>query len=335
MQNEANEKQLSLPLDALQRIEAVCIEYEEAAPETRNIASLLSRSDTEAERLQLLEELVALDVEFKSESGHKAGFSDYESLANTPIERARLERIFDRSTAIQSDSTKVLPGAKVGNYVIQQEIGQGGMGVVYLAKREKDFEKSVAIKVIRRDFLSDELVERFRHETQIQGKISEHPNIVSLIDAGETEAGEPFLVTEFVDGLRLDDYLDAHSLSVDERLELFQQVNAGIAFAHQNAIIHRDIKPNNILVNSEGIPKIIDFGLAKLAEGTSQRETVTVAMTPMYASPEQIRGEPATTASDIYSLGVVLYESLTGQSPYTTADSSIKDLVQSVTEEQP
>ena len=209
------------------------------------------------------------------------------------------------------------------------------MGIVYLAKREKDFERNVAIKVIRREHLTDKFIDRFRHETNIQAKIGAHPNIVSLLDAGVTETGEPFFVMDYVDGQTLREHLQESDISVDEKLDLFQKILRGIAFAHQNAIIHRDIKPSNILVGRDGNPKVIDFGLAKLVDHQNEHRTATLAMTPMYASPEQVVGKTVTTSSDIYSLGVVLYEMLTGVSPYENSDRGIQELVSSVANDQP
>ena len=213
-------------------------------------------------------------------------------------------------------------GRRVGPVRDPRLIGHGGMGDVYRAERVGDFEQTVAIKLIRRGMDSAALVERFRTEIRVQGELGRHPNIVGLMDAGTTEEGLPYFVMEFVDGERIDRYCDAHHLGTRERLISFRTVCEAVHYAHQHAIIHRDLKPSNILVTVDGAPRLIDFGIAKLMDAESEMgsglPTVTGfhPMTPEYASPEQVRGEPLTTASDVYALGVILYELLTGHRPY-------------------
>lgn len=221
-------------------------------------------------------------------------------------------------------------GKQIGPYRIVREIGQGGMGVVYLAARADDaFQKFVAIKVIKRGLDTDAVIQRFRSERQILATL-DHPNITRLLDGGTTADGLPYFVMEYIEGEPIDRYCDAHKLNVTERLKLFQSVCAAVGYAHQNLIIHRDIKPGNVLVTREGIPRLLDFGIAKLlSPGPEAAETtVTIArrLTPEYASPEQIRGESITTASDVYSLGVLLYRLLTGRRPYraSTASSTVE-----------
>ncbi|MBX7218706.1 MAG: serine/threonine-protein kinase [Blastocatellia bacterium] len=218
-------------------------------------------------------------------------------------------------------------GKEIGAYRLVREIGRGGMGVVYEAARaDAAFHKRVALKVLKRGMDTDAVVARFRAERQILAGL-EHPHIGRLLDGGTTAEGLPFFVLEYIDGQPITKYCDEHKLSITDRLKLFQQVCSAVQFAHRNLIVHRDIKPGNILVTSEGVPKLLDFGIAKVVRGenplsnldmTAADLTVTghTPMTPAYASPEQVRGATVTTASDVYSLGILLYELLTGQRPY-------------------
>ncbi|MCP3959177.1 MAG: serine/threonine protein kinase [bacterium] len=218
-------------------------------------------------------------------------------------------------------------GLRVGAYEIERRIGRGGMGTVYSATRADElFQKRVAIKLLRRDVESSEIVRRFHAERQILAAL-EHPSIARLIDGGTTDDGRPYLVMEHVEGRPIDEFCDVHELSIPERLDLFRSVCAAVQFAHRNLVVHRDLKPSNILVTGEGEPKLLDFGIAKLlapelSAGTiAAAETVMRAMTPDYASPEQILGKPVTTASDVYSLGVLLYLLLAGRHPFEAGGS--------------
>ena len=203
------------------------------------------------------------------------------------------------------------PGRRIGVYQITEEIGHGGMGEVYRAVRaDGQYTKEVAIKLVRSGIDSAFVQQRFRNERQILASL-DHPNIARLLDGGTTDDGVPYLVMELIEGERIDTFCDEHKLSITERLRLFRQVCAAVQFAHQRLVIHRDIKPSNILVTKDGTPKLLDFGIAKIFDPTAEdggETTIGRAMTPEYASPEQIRGEPITTASDVYSLGVVLYQ---------------------------
>lgn len=210
-------------------------------------------------------------------------------------------------------------GSRVGAYRLIREIGRGGMGTVYLALRaDEQYESEVAIKLVRPALDTDFILRRFRRERQILANL-QHPNIARLLDAGTTEDQVPYLVMEYVKGSWINHYAAEHNLSVEDRLRLFLQVCAAVSYVHRALIIHRDLKPANILIDSAGVPKLLDFGISKLlrAEPVHSAETQGMGlMTPDYASPEQIVGDPVTVASDVYSLGAVLYELLTGQTPH-------------------
>jgi serine/threonine-protein kinase len=224
------------------------------------------------------------------------------------------------------------PGQRIGAYLIVREIGRGGMSRVFLARRaDGHFEQHVALKLLRPGLDSDVDRARFRAERQIVASLN-HPNIARLLDGGLTDAGQPYLVLEYVDGQPIDAYCNAHALSVRRRLELFLMVAGATQYAHRNLIVHRDIKPSNIFVAADGSVKLLDFGLAKLlgpsAGGGEAAGSQTVAqwMTPEYAAPEQIRRDPVTTLTDVYQLGVVLYRSLTGRLPFTASTGDIREL---------
>jgi tRNA A-37 threonylcarbamoyl transferase component Bud32/tetratricopeptide (TPR) repeat protein len=209
-------------------------------------------------------------------------------------------------------------GRRIGSYVVVDLLGRGGMGEVYRARRaDAQYHKEVAIKLVRAGYDTRYVLDRFRAERQILADL-EHPNIARLLDGGATDEGLPYLVMELVEGEPIDAYCDRQRLSVRDRLSLFRRVCEAVQFAHQRLVIHRDLKTSNILVTQNGIPKLLDFGVAKLlkAQGAAADNTLLTPLTPAYASPEQLRGEPLTTASDVYSLGVVLYEMLTGHSPF-------------------
>jgi non-specific serine/threonine protein kinase/serine/threonine-protein kinase len=229
-------------------------------------------------------------------------------------------------------------GRRIGHYEIVREIGRGGMGAVYLARRHDDFEKRVAIKLVRAGLSDFETLRRFLAERQIAARL-EHPSIARLLDGGATAEGEPYFVMEYVEGEPLLDYCDEHRSSIDQRLDLFEQICGAVAFAHRNLVVHRDIKPANVLVTADGAPKLLDFGIARLLdeEGRTAGATDTLfrVMTPDYASPEQIRGAPITTATDVYSLGVVLYELLTGRRPYRLHSGRTDELIRVVCETEP
>jgi len=216
---------------------------------------------------------------------------------------------------------EIAPGQRIGAYRVVSELGRGGMGVVYLAERaDQEFERRVAVKVLKRGLDTAEIVRRFRTERQILANL-EHPGIAGLYEGGTTEDGRPYFVLEHVEGEPLLAYCDGRGLGVRARLELFRRVAEAVQVAHQNLVVHRDLKPANILVTPAGQPKLLDFGIAKLLdpeteEGLPQTAFGIRPMTPAYASPEQVKGEPVTTATDVYALGLLLYELLTGRHPY-------------------
>ena len=229
-------------------------------------------------------------------------------------------------------------GARVGPWEIVREIGRGGMGTVHLARRaDGAFDREVALKLVASGLESDRFLERFRRERQILASLT-HPNIAMLLDGGTTDDGRPYFVLEYVDGWPIDEYCAKEGGSLQAKLRLFLLVCDAVQHAHLNRVVHRDLKPSNIFVTREGVPKLLDFGLARLLTpeaGTERTATQWRALTPAYASPEQVRGEPVTTASDVYSLGIVLYALLTGRKPYRTATGEPAALLHAVLTEDP
>lgn len=210
-------------------------------------------------------------------------------------------------------------GKKIGAYKILEKIAQGGMGAVYRAVRaDGQYTQQVALKIVRAELGAESVAARFRNERQILANL-DHPNIAKILDGGTTDEGLPYLVMEFIAGLPITDYCAKQRLTIDQRLQLFRKVCAAVHYAHQRLVIHRDIKPTNVLVTAEGVPKLLDFGIAKVVDQNLPEEIPSPTagglwlMTPEYASPEQLRGEQITTATDVYSLGLVLLELLTGQ----------------------
>ncbi len=229
-------------------------------------------------------------------------------------------------------------GKSLGHYKIVSELGAGGMGEVFYATRDDgEFAQQVAVKLIKGGFNTKEMVRRFRNERQILAAL-EHPNIARLLDGGTHDDGLPFLVMEYVAGIPVDEFCREKNLSVEEKLILFRKICAAVSHAHRNLIIHRDLKPSNILVTKDGEPKLLDFGIAKLFS-TDKPQTETMAnfraLTPAYASPEQLRGEKLTTATDIYSLGVILYQLLTGTPPFEIGGKSFAEVLRLVSESEP
>jgi eukaryotic-like serine/threonine-protein kinase len=239
------------------------------------------------------------------------------------------------------DAAVDLTGERIGPYRIVRSLGRGGMGEVFLAERaDEQFRQQVAIKLVRRGLLSRHVQGRLKLERQILATL-DHPNIARLFDGGTTTDGTPYIVMEYVDGEPIDIYCDSRSLSVQQRLRLFQIVCSAVHRAHQNLIVHRDLKPSNILVARDGTPKLLDFGIAKMLDDRQMMHTMAVTqadyrvLTPDHASPEQIRGDPITTASDTYVLGVVLYELLCACKPFTLKGNRLGDLERAICEETP
>jgi serine/threonine protein kinase len=276
------------------------------------------------ERSEFVENACAGDDELQVEvqsllhSHEQAG----EGFLNDPV-------IDLRSLVPEAYATSYI-GRRIGVYKILEEIGRGGMGEVYRASRvDGQYDKQVAIKLVRVGPGAPTLLERFYTERQILASL-DHPNIARLHDGGTTEDGVPYLAMELIEGVPVDRYCEGHDLGLTERLRLFTQICAAVQYAHQRLVIHRDIKPSNILVTEDAVPKLLDFGIAKILDPSHGGRVTTMyrAMTPEFASPEQIRGEPITTATDIYSLGVVLYRLLTGRSPYSENTRTPHELAQ-------
>lgn len=227
------------------------------------------------------------------------------------------------------------PAAELERYKLLEPIGSGGMGMVYKAVRADDtFSKMVAVKIVHLSDNREYMLRRFTQERQILSGL-EHPHIARMLDGGATADGRPFLVMEYVDGVSLSQYMEANKPTLRESLELFRRICGAVAYAHRNLIVHRDLKPTNILVTAAGEPKLLDFGIAKLLDGSVPRTSTGLgAMTPQYASPEQIAGGAITTASDIYSLGVLLYEMLSGARPYGVKTNAL-ELAQAITTQSP
>lgn len=282
------------------------------------------------ERWQRMDSLY--DAAAEMEAADRARFLA-EQCADDESLRRELEAMFDgrgsdfteivgsvAAVAFESDRWT---GRRMGPYRIVRAIGRGGMGAVFLAVRDDDeYKKEVAVKTLKFDAGDPAMLSRFRHERQILAHL-EHPNIARLLDGGTTPEGTPYIVLEYVAGVPINEYCEEQGLSIDQRLKLFRQVCDAVQYAHQHLVVHRDLKPANILVTPEGAPKLLDFGIAKLLTtgdlDSDEPATATGAMllTPDYSSPEQVRGAEISTATDIYSLGAVLYQMLTGQRPYS------------------
>ena len=231
-------------------------------------------------------------------------------------------------------------GKHIESFELQSLIAEGGMGRVYLAHRtDGEFAQQVAIKLVRFSFGSQYLRQRFHSERQMLSDLN-HPYIAQLLGGGTSNEGAPYFIMEYVVGTPVDEYCDTHQLSLRERLQLFQKICSAVHFVHTNLVVHRDIKPSNILVTQEGVPKLLDFGIAKiLAEGESADDRITQTLqwnlTPDFASPEQLQNQPITTATDIYALGVLLYNLLSGRHPYDLRELSPADIAKRICEEAP
>lgn len=253
--------------------------------------------------------------------------------------RAGVDEQFLEGSALPFPPRPIMPGQAVGAYTLTAPLGRGGMGTVWLAERSDGrFTRLAAIKFVN-VALKDRGEDRFRHEGRLLGRLT-HPHIASLIDAGVSALGQPYLVLEYVDGMPIDRYCDGHRLDLDARLRLFLEVLAAVAHAHSHLIVHRDLKPSNVMVTNDGEVKLLDFGIAKLLEddavaGASLTRDGDVAMTPQFATPEQLTGGAISTATDIYGLGVLLYLLLTGQHPAQPSLRSPADLIKAIVEQEP
>ncbi len=349
-------------LEVLEILDAVL------APEARPGVS----ESVVADRSARLDELCGDDAELRREVERLLALeTDAGDFLDTPA--------VDLTVAAEESETP----ERLGPYRLLEILGRGGMGTVYLAVREDDFEKQVALKVLRRELVFRDMVRRFHAERQILAGL-EHPGIAHLLDGGALPDGRPYLVMEYVDGLPVDRYCAEHSLGVRERLELFRRIAEAVAFAHRNLIVHRDVKPNNVLVTADGVPKLLDFGIAKLLEPMAEAPMVlpeggkrnvapeagkrnvapeagernvapeagernvapeagkrgvttptSQPMTPRYASPEQIAGDTVTTAGDVYALGLLLYQMLTGKLPCGLSDCPAPDVPRLIREQVP
>lgn len=249
--------------------------------------------------------------------------------------------VIDAADVVASTSSAAWVGRRLGPYQLLEKIGEGGMGDVYRAVRADGmYDKQTAIKLIHSGLSTDFFLSRFKNERQILATL-EHPNIARLLDGGVTENGMPYVVLEFVEGVPIDEYCARRDLSITDRLKLFRTVCSAVQYAHRNLVVHRDLKPGNILVTEDGIPKLLDFGIAKILnpqqEQTEEDRTLTVmrVMTPDFASPEQVRGDPITTSSDVYSLGVILYVLLTGRRPYHVSSTAPHEIIKAICDTDP
>ncbi len=294
----------------------------------------------EDRRADFLEQACGSDVQFRTA---------VEAMLSADLDRAGLidtapwsaPQVARRLASGEDEDPLIQPGSRIRRYELVEFLGAGGMGAVWLAERtDGGFDQRVALKLIKRGLDTDEVLRRFRRERQVLAQL-EHPNIARLIDGGATEDGRPYLVMEYVVGRPIDDWCDQRRLGIRERLQLFLSVCEAVQYAHSKLTVHRDIKPGNILITDDGQPKLLDFGLAKLLrdDGSPESLLVTAAgqrmLTPRYASPEQVRGEPVSTASDVYSLGVLLYELLAGHSPYHVKNRPQRDIEHAVTQIDP
>lgn len=302
-------------------------------------------ADAESQVLAWFERVLELPAGERAQWLHAQSLPDW-------LQR-RVQRLLDAEAALDDDFLAQPPvspvarfpraGDRLGNYELLRELDAGGMGVVFLARRADDaYQQQVAVKLIRPLHLQlapgmqRALVARFENERALLARLA-HPNIARILDGGSTDDGIPYLVMEYVDGLSLTAYCDAHALGVHARLRLFARVCEGVQEAHRHLIVHRDLKPENILVAADGEPRLLDFGIARaLGDGPGiDGATALTAMTPAYASPEQVRRQPLTTSSDVYSLGVVLYQLVTGRRPYELAGLSPADAERTVCDTSP
>jgi serine/threonine protein kinase/tetratricopeptide (TPR) repeat protein len=297
----------------------------------------------------LRHEVERLLINFQ-EAGSFLSSPVFHSQIATPLQIAEV-RAQDESLSVRAGSGQPLSavtgeeiddpmiGRHLGVYELRRRVGQGGMAAVFLAVRaDGEYRQQVAIKLVLPGLEKDEVLSRFRKERQTLAGL-DHPNIVKLLDGGSTPEGLPYLAMDYVEGTSIDKYCDSHKLSIEQRLQLFGKVCEAVQHAHQRLVIHRDLKPRNILVTADGVPKLLDFGIAKVLEPTEEllafTQTGGQCLTPAYASPEQMRGKSVTAATDIYSLGVVLYELLTGHRPYRLKEHTASEMERAICDQEP
>jgi serine/threonine protein kinase/tetratricopeptide (TPR) repeat protein len=286
------------------------------------------------QRAAFLDEACAGDESLRSEVESLLTSAESEEAATREVFRA-----VPSTAAATREAEDPMLGRRVGDYRIERRIGYGGMAAVYLASRaDEQFQMRVAVKLLRPDLDHAELLRRFLNERQTLAAL-DHPHIVKLLDGGSTEESLPYLVMDYVEGVPIDEYCDEHSLSVQQRLRLFCTVCEAVAYAHQHNVIHRDLKPNNILVTRDGKAKLLDFGIAKVLDTSNTLQLATRTanrhLTPAFASPEQVRGDTVAATTDIYSLGVVLYALLTGRRPYRIRECTPAALERAICEQEP
>ena len=286
----------------------------------------------EADRADFLD-AAGLSPELRAEIDSLIAFEDESS---DLMQLSAVE--FSKDFVADDDSS--LAGSQIGPYRLIRELGLGGMGAVYLAERiDGKFQQKVALKLLKREMNTAALRRHFEQEREILASL-EHQNIARLLDAGTSKDNIPYIAMEYVDGLPIDEYCRTRSLDLDARLELFRTVCSAVDFAHRNLVIHRDLKPSNVLVTKEGVPKLLDFGISKIisseyAEADAATITRMGVMTPSYASPEQLKRESVTTLSDVYSLGVVLFELLSGHRPFEDKEQDLREIYGAIIETDP
>ena len=313
--------------DRSQRVEEIFQAVVALTPEERERYLCVACNDDVTLKQDIEERLLLHD----SAATGQTSFSPYSAPTGPPLWKTD-----------QTEDIDPLIGRRLGAYKIERQIGRGGMGAVYEALRaDREFTKRVAIKLVKRGMDTDFILRRFRKERQILAAL-DHPHIALLLDGGTTDDGLPYFVMEFIEGQPLYRYSDAYQLNISERLKLFRAICDAVHYAHQKHVVHRDIKPSNVLVTSEGVPKLLDFGIAKLlspdiAGDITHDPTATSMrlMTPEYASPEQVQGAPTTPSTDVYSLGVLLYELLTGHRPYRLRNRAPHEIARVICEEAP
>lgn len=305
-----------------------------------------------SERQKFIEENCDTDAELRAEVEKLvARFESDEEFLESPVwtdsillQKSLKQQIassLDEEISFSSTKSGSLIGKKIGVYRLTQELGKGGMGMVYLAERtDGEFHQKVAVKLIKRGMDTDFIIKRFRHERQILATLN-HPNIAQLLDGGTTNDDLPYFVMEFIEGVPVNRYCEKKNSNLRQKLELFLSICSAISYAHKRKIIHRDIKPSNILVTEDNIPKLLDFGIAKILDPESAEEAITQTetqmrlMTPEYASPEQVKGEQLTPASDQYALGILLFELITGTRPYKFPSRAPHEIARVICEENP